>query len=75
MLDILDEIIFCDDDEFYALDSCRFMLRHDNNGELCAKLLSYIQKVLDTECDVSVRGKYIYLKKRLQSYTKEATNA
>lgn len=74
MCNIVDEMIFCDNDEFYVLDSCKFMLEHDNNGEQCAKLLSYIQKMLDTEYDVSVREKYIYLKKRLQSYTKETTN-
>ncbi|MBQ7490336.1 MAG: hypothetical protein IJT51_07455 [Bacteroidales bacterium] len=74
MCNIVDKMIFCDNDEFYVLDSCKFMLKHDNNGEQCAKLLSYIQKMLDTEYDVSVREKYIYLKKRLQSYTKETTN-
>lgn len=74
MCNIVDEMIFCDNDEFYALDSCRFMLRRDDNGKHYSKLLSYIQKMLDTEYDVSVREKYIYLKKRLQSYTKETTN-
>ena len=58
----LDENLFIDSDEFYVLDYCKKLQRNNQN---CNNLYAYIEKILSSCNDLSVREKYLYLKKNL----------
>lgn len=75
--DYIPQTVFCDFDEFYVVDYLELFEGFDINGEECQYLLKYINSILGTTTDSSVREKFLYLKKRLLRWYKpeEITNA
>lgn len=70
VLDYLPQTVFCDFDEFYAIDYLELFDGFDTNGEDCRYLLMYINNVLSKTIDNSIREKYLYLKKNLLRWYK-----
>lgn len=62
--------VFCDFDEFYAIDYLELFEGFDTHGEDCHRLLKHINSVLGMTTDSSVREKYLYLKKNLLRWYK-----
>lgn len=66
----INERTFLDYDEFITIDSLGLFEGFDMSGEDCRHLLSYINDVLGTSVDDSIREKYRYLKKNLLRWYK-----
>lgn len=58
----LNIITYCDCDEYRCVDTLEY-LKHDLNSYVSVQ--TYIQNVLDTEPDESIRQKFLYLKQRM----------
>ena len=61
----MNELVFCDSDEFYCVDylPCLSDLEKNDQAEYCKKVHDHILHVLSTTTDSSIRDKYVYLKK------------
>ena len=61
----MNELVFCDSDEFYCVDYLPYLSNIEKNDqtEYCKKVHDHIIHVLSTTTDSSVRDKYVYLKK------------
>ena len=66
--------IFQDDDAFYVVDCLKL---HTIAGfqEVLEKVKKVVSYWLDTTTNESIRQKYLYVKKRIQRYLKEETDA
>ena len=64
-LDYIPRYTFLDFDEFNTVDTCKLLREKDRGGADCANLLAYLEEVLATFTDGSIREKAIYLKKSL----------
>lgn len=70
IVDYIPQTVFCDFDEFYAIDYLELFEGFDTRGEDCHRLLKHINSILGTTTDSSVREKYLYLKKHLLRWYK-----
>lgn len=68
--DYIPQHIFYDHDEFYTIDYFEEFEGFDTTGKYCSYLLEYIDKVLATTPDNSIREKYLYLKQNLLQQNK-----
>ena len=59
--DFITDSIFWDDDNLYVLNCYADLVKRDSSGTDCSRLLSYIDEVLASSVDNSVREKYTYL--------------
>lgn len=62
--------IFCDFDEFISIDTLDSFEGFDTYGEQCKHLLNYINRILASTIDSSIREKFLYLKKNLLRWYK-----
>ena len=62
---LLFECTLVDFDEFYVVDYWELLNGLDTDNVFCPQLLSRINNILETTLDISIREKYLYMKKQL----------
>lgn len=62
-------LVFKDYDGFYSLDYCFFFYwdAHKEHENKIERVCNYVQAVLDTTTDNSIRNKFLYISNRIQS--------
>lgn len=64
-MDYIPRCVFCDFDELYTVDYLEVFEGFDTSCNECPKLLGYLDSVLHSTLDNSIRDKFLYVKHRL----------
>ena len=66
MYKVFEKYVFQDEDEFFTIDIFKVFIGADKDGTQTVQLMEYVEKVLSSTYDSSIREKYLYVAKNLR---------